>query len=136
MAPVVLAACLVPISLSAAEPIEIGNRLELFVDDYLIDTVTGDIEQQLIRPEPREVVLVTDKPWEGNTSGYYTLMQDGQRYRMIYRGWQHDADKQAAHREVTCLAESKDGIHWTKPTLGLFNWNGSTENNNCLAWSG
>jgi hypothetical protein len=117
-----------------AEPIEIGDRLELFVDDYLIASIDGDVSQQLMQPEPKEVVFVADQPWEGNTSGYYTFMQDGDRYRMIYRGWQHDVAQKAVHKEVTCYAESKDGIHWTKPTLGLFDWNGSKQNN--IVWLG
>ena len=35
--------------------------------------------------------------------------------------------------EVTCYAESTDGIHWTKPDLGLFNVGGSKTNNVVLA---
>ena len=120
-------------SLDRQTSIDIGSRLELFVDDHLIDSLDGDIARTLMRPEPKEVVFVTDEPWEGNTSGYYTLFQDGTGddvvYRMIYRGWQHDETKKAAHLEVTCYAESKDGITWTKPKLGLFEWNGSKDNN-------
>jgi hypothetical protein len=118
----------------SAEPVDVGSRLELFVDDHLIDETTGDIRSQLILPEPKEVVFETGEAWEGNTSGYYTVFQDGDLYRMIYRGWQHDAARKAAHKEVTCYAESKDGIHWTKPKLGLFEWNGSKENN--IIWLG
>jgi hypothetical protein len=33
---------------------------------------------------------------------------------------------------VACYAESKDGIHWTKPELGLFEFNGSKQNN--IVW--
>ncbi len=117
-----------------AEPIRVDNRLELFVDDHLIGAVTGDVHQQLLQPEPKDVVFVADAPWEGNTSAYYTFFQDGDVYRMIYRGSQHDEQKKAARREVTCYAESKDGIHWTKPQLGLFEWNGSKENN--IVWVG
>jgi len=113
----------------AAEPIDIGSRLELFIDNHLIEKTTGDVTQEMLKPEPKEVVLVTDSPWEGNTSGYYSLFQDGDLYRMIYRGWQHDEKMKAEHKEVTCYAESKDGIHWTKPNLGLFEWEGSKENN-------
>jgi len=116
----------------AAEPIDISNRLELFVDDHLIAKMTGDVERKLMKPEPKEVILVTDSPWEGNTSGYYTLFQDGDLYRMIYRGWQHDEKMKAMHKEVTCYAESKDGIVWTKPNLGLFEWEGSKDNN--IVW--
>ncbi|MBT6158225.1 MAG: hypothetical protein HOL01_07415 [Planctomycetaceae bacterium] len=118
----------------SAEPVDIGNRLELFVDDHVIGKVTGDVQRTLLRPEPKEVVFVTDEPWEGNTSGYYSYFQSEGLYRMIYRGWQHDPNKKAAHKEVTCYAESKDGIHWTKPKLGLFAWNGSKENN--IVWLG
>jgi hypothetical protein len=119
-------------TVSGAEPVDIGSRLELFIDDHLIDRTEGDVSRQLVRPEPQEVVFVTGKPWEGNTSGYYSLFQDGTTYRMIYRGWQHDAEMKATHKEVTCYAESPDGIHWTKPNLGLFEWNGSKENN--IVW--
>lgn len=114
--------------------VDLGGRLELFVDDYLVDSIEGGITKQTMLPEPKEVVFVADQPWEGNTSGYYTLFQDGDLYRMIYRGWQHDENKKAAHPEVTCYAESKDGIHWTKPKLGLFEWNGSKANN--IVWIG
>mgnify|MGYP002865400556 CR=1 FL=1 len=115
---------------SIAEPLTLGpdgTRRELFVDGFLIAKMTGDIRQHLHRPEPREVVLTTDAPWEGNTSAYYTIFRDGSRFRMYYRGshW----DKKATHREVTCYAESRDGIHWEKPKLGLFEFNGSKQNN-------
>ncbi len=117
-----------------AEVVEVGNRLELFVDGHLIGAIQGDVRQQLLHPEPKDVVFVTNEPWEGNTSGYYTYFQDGDLYRMIYRGWQHDSLQKAAHKEVTCYAESKDGIHWMKPNLGLFEWDGSKKNN--IVWLG
>ncbi len=119
-----------------AEPVDVGNRLELFVDNHLIGKLKGDIRQQLQKPEPKEVVFVTDESWEGNTSGYYTFFQDGDIYRMIYRGWQHDAKMKAEHKEITCYAESKDGIHWKKPNLGLFEWKGSKKNNIVMLGAG
>lgn len=117
-----------------AEPIDVGNRLELFVDDHLIGKISGDIRQELIKPEPKEVVFVTDEPWEGNTSGYYSIFQDGDMYRMIYRGWNHDTKKKMTHKELACYAESKDGIHWNKPKIGAFEWDGSKANN--IVWKG
>ena len=116
------------------DAVDIGKRLELFIDDHLVDKTEGDVSRHLVRPEPEDVVFVTDRPWEGNTSGYYTYFRDGDTYRMIYRGWQHDEQKKAAHKEVTCYAESADGIHWTKPNLGLFEWNGTKETN--IVWLG
>ncbi len=118
----------------AAEPIAIGSRLELFVEPQLVATMNG-VEYRVHRPEPHQVVLVTDKPWEGNTCAYYTIFQDGDRYRMYYRGSHFDEkSRKASHREVTCYAESRDGIQWTKPELGLFEFEGSKKNN--IVWDG
>ncbi|MBI2477731.1 MAG: hypothetical protein HYV60_03510, partial [Planctomycetia bacterium] len=127
--------CCATAAVSAAEPLQIASRLELFADDYAIDKLDGDAALHLHRPEPQEVVLVTDKPWEGNTSAYYTIFRDGDLYRAYYRGshWDEVA-KKAAHPEVVCYAESKDGIHWTKPDLGLFEFGGSKQNN--IVWDG
>lgn len=117
------------------EPIDIGSRLELFVDDFLIDKLGGTARQQLQKPMPQEVVLITDRPWEGNVCAYYTLFQDGDRYRMYYRGAHADEKtKKSLHAEVACYAESKDGVHWERPNLGLVDFGGSKENN--IVWDG
>lgn len=120
----------------AAEPIEIGSRLELFVDDYLIEDMSDGAEQQLQKPVPREVVLVTDEPWEGNGCAYFTVFRDGDLYRMYYRGSHYDPEnrRRRVHREVACYAESTDGVHWTKPELGLFEFEGSKANS--IVWDG
>lgn len=122
--------CAVPMAdLRAADPaIQIGRRLELFVDDALIDS-KENVESFVHEPTPKEVVLVTDEPWEGNTSAYYSIFQDGDVYRMYYRGSHADEKLRSAHEEVTCYAVSKDGVHWEKPSLGLHEWNGSKDNN-------
>ena len=121
--------------LSNIEPgagIHIGSRRELLVDDHLIAALSRDAELRLHRPVPQEVALETDAPWEGNASGYVTVFQDDDRYLMYYRGWHftHDAGSlEFAHPEVVCLAESSDGINWSKPNLGLVEFDGSRNNN-------
>ena len=112
----------------AAGPIKIGSRLEPMVDDYLVDKLT-DAALTLHRPTIREVAIVHDEPWEGNTSTYHTVFQDGELYRMYYRGSHPDKTHGKVPHQVTCYAESKDGIHWTKPELGLVEYNGSKKNN-------
>jgi len=112
----------------AAAPIDIGSRLELFVDDYLIDRLSG-AELRLHKPRPREVVISHDAPWEGGTSHGHVVFQDGSLYRMYYRAaeWDEAADDQLHYS--ACYAESTDGIHWTKTVLGLHEFNGSKQNN-------
>jgi hypothetical protein len=121
----------------ADDPIQIGTRRELFVDDYLIERMSGGAQLRLHRPTPREVAIVCDAPWEGSSCGYTTVFQDGDRYRMYYRG-SHVIYTQEGYRsphpEVTCYAESSDGIRWVKPELGLFEFEGSKKNN--IVWQG
>ncbi|MGI9457723.1 MAG: hypothetical protein ACR2NU_14250, partial [Aeoliella sp.] len=113
----------------ASDPIDIGGQREVFVDDYLIERVDG-VELRLQQPIPREVVIVHDEPWEGNICAYHTVIQDDDTYRMYYRGGHYDEDQQQQTREQRyCYAESKDGIHWTKPNLGLIEVDGSKANN-------
>jgi hypothetical protein len=113
--------------------VDIGSRLEPLVDDYLLERLTGSAKLHAQQPVAQEVVLVADEAWEGNTSAYFTVFQDRERYRMYYRGSHFDATTQkSGHREVTCYAESVDGTHWTKPDLGLFEFNGSKQNN--IVW--
>lgn len=119
---------------SVGTVINIGSKRELFVDDYLIDKKTG-LDLVPLQPEPKEVALVCDAPWEGNTSAYHTIFADDDRFRMYYRGSHWDAEaKTSTHPEFTCYAESRDGISWTKPNLGLFEFQGSRDNN--IVWAG
>ncbi len=122
---------------SSTIPIDIGSRLELMLDDYLIARLSGGAELRLNKPVPREVALVTDRPWEGNACGYFTIFQDGDIYRMYYRGNQFVMTEttldEASHPVVVCYAESDDGVNWVKPDLGLVEFNGSTKNNIILS---
>ncbi len=107
---------------TAAEVREIGSRLTLLVDDWLIDRM-DNTALKLHSPIPREVVFRFDAPWEGNNSAYATVLQDGKQFRLYYRGFGN------SDREYTCVAYSDDGIRWTRPSLGLIEFAGSQANN-------
>ena len=126
------------------KPLGIGSRLELFVDDYLIESMEG-VRLKLHEPQSVGKALTFDKPWEGITSFYHSIFQDEDIYRMYYRGSSHAGFAFPAfvgpgetvipeHEQLTCYAESKDGIHWTRPSLGLFEFDGSRDNN--IVWMG
>lgn len=107
--------------------IQIGGGVQLFTGTALIESLQG-VTLRLHQPERREVVFRFDAPWEGAESAYVTMLRDGDKFRMYYRGGGETT------QESTCLAESTDGINWTRPELGLFEFNGSRENN--IIWVG
>lgn len=130
-----LSAALTISATAHGETINIGSRLELCVDDALFESQDG-VRFVLHRPTPREVAIVYDQPWEGNTSGYATVMRDGATYRMYYRGaaMVYEEKLQKKHTEVACYAESDDGIHWKRSKLRLHKWPGGETNN--IIWRG
>ena len=116
-----------------ADVYNIGNKRELFVDDQMIEKM-DNAEIKLHNPIERELSFKLDQPHEGNCSCYFTIFKDGDKYRMYYNGGHFaqygilgNARKQ--HAEFTCMAESTDGINWTRPNLGLVEFNGSKNNN-------
>ena len=113
------------------EVISLGDRREIFVDNFLIDKLEGVSIIKHI-PVDEGKVLPFDKPWEGIFCGYCTIIKDGEVYRVYYRGLPTDG-KDGTNDETTCIAESKDGINWVKPELGLYEINGSSKNNVILA---
>lgn len=119
---------------ACAQPLDIGSRRELFVDDFLIDRLTGSAAQRLHHPQIQEIVLTHDMPWEGSGSGYHSIFKDGDKYRMYYKCWQLTVTPDGKvntgeHPLFCCYAESDDGIKWRKPELGLHEFKGSKANN-------
>src|SRR4051812_43682448 len=93
------------VSVRAAEPIALGTRCEMFVDDFLISELHG-VTLKLHEPARRKIVLTTDQPWEGITCAYFSVIQDGRKARLYYRGSDGGSDHSDA--QVTCVAESDD----------------------------
>lgn len=71
----------------------------------------------------------------GHAILYGTVMKQGDTFRMWYLGM-HETEVKAGQApgwwRPMCYAESQDGVHWTKPELGLVELNGTTKNNVCL----
>ncbi len=58
-------------------------------------------------------------------AGYACVIYENGKFRLWYNA---DSDE-PGRGWVICYAESNDGIHWTKPELGLVNYKGSKKNN-------
>ena len=143
---ILLLLLLLSVTARAEGPVDIGSRLEPFVDDFLVHRMDG-ARLTLHRPVPRERVLACDQPWEGNGVNYVSVFQDGPIYRMYYRGrnrkYQPGKTGDPTNpqgvgivdtRATYCYAVSTDGIHWTKPKLGMFEFQGAKKNN--IIWDG
>lgn len=113
--------------LSAGEPIPVGNRKRLVWDDTLFQTSDG-IRFEMHRPQlTRERNLIADQPWESwQMGGMSSLLHDNGTFRLWY-GVSHGIRN--GEEYAVAYAESDDGIHWTKPELGLVEYAGSTKNN-------
>lgn len=112
--------------------INIGNRRELFVDDFLVDEKRTTAGKRLNHPVRRECVMTNDSPWEANGWVYYTVFKDGDIFRMYYITYPMSNKEKTEHVPYfyrICYAESRDGITWHKPALGICEIDGSTENN-------
>lgn len=111
--------------------LQLHDDRQLFVDDFLIDKL-DNVALRLNTPHNEGSVLKFDKPWEGRFSAYFTIIEDQGLYRAYYRG-RPLAGKDGDAGEVTCYAESKDGVTWTKPDLGIHQIGGSKKNNVILS---
>ena len=112
-------------------PVKIGNRREVFWDDYLIDTALTNAYLKQHPPVPREIVKTFDEPWEGDSGNYWTIVKLDEGYRMYYiirNMFTEDGKDLEKHKmRINCL-ESKDGIHWTAPELNIRPFDGHKTN--------
>jgi len=108
-------------------------HLHLLVDDHEIQHYTN-LLRVLNRPKKLEApVIVPDQPWEATQRlqawGSVLRETDG-----TFRCWYYSTDNPVFDPEQMTrggygYAESRDGIHWEKPDLGLIEFRGSKQNN-------
>ena len=108
--------------------IDIAGNKQLFIDDALIAS-SENIAFHVNPPvKTGETTLAPDKPWESASLNWFSVMEDDGKFRMWYEcydieGWPTPDDTSF------CYAESKDGVHWEKPALGLYDYQGSRDTN-------
>jgi len=122
------------VRIHAEEPINVGSDKQLFLDELFFAT-SKDITLKIQAPRKTgEAILRREHPWESATLNWFNVVQDQGRidrsakYRMWYEAYDVDGWPTADDTSF-CYAESRNGIHWTKPELGLFAYKGSKRNN-------
>ncbi len=131
--------------------LQIGDRRQFFFDDLMLEQVQ-DVTRRFYSPEKvsDKPMIKSDQPWEHVT--YFTcnawnVIYDPKDkiFKCWYEDWTVDQPKNAHSwiRETDgkfcvdfhgtwtsrlCYAESKDGINWKKPALGIIKENGHDTN--------
>jgi hypothetical protein len=91
-------------------PITLNQRRQLFLDDYLIASMTNVQRRvQLAEKYKGNPVLWQTEPWEDPFNIVYgSVIRDGEKYKMWYKSG-----------AGVSYAESDDGITWSRPRLDL-----------------
>jgi hypothetical protein len=74
-----------------------------------------------------EPLLKPDRPWEESCVGYCTVLRADEQWHLWYSSY--DRNYRDDNDSYLCYARSKDGVHWEKPSLGVYSYRGSTNNN-------
>jgi hypothetical protein len=109
----------------------VGAGRELFVDDYRVEEL-ADVDR-VVHPgvKDQRPLIVADKPWEKTVYYSSVISPAPGTFQLFYTCFN---DQEPFYH--TCLAESTDFVTWTKPTVGLIAYKGSTANNIVFAGGG
>jgi hypothetical protein len=108
--------------------LDLGTRRQLLFNDSLVSDLSGEFQ---ITPNPAQrtegPVLSPEEPWERYGLHSVSVVEHDGLYRLWYGARGEDKVGRL------CYATSSDGIHWTRPSLGIVEYEGSKENNIVLA---
>lgn len=113
------------------EPLKLSGR-EVFWDSYLVNTSRTSASLKQHPPRREEVVITLDRPWEGDGCDYFSIICLDGVYRMYYLAWEMFDPNITVHKTNAikiCCIESRDGIHWERPSLNLRQFDGAGDNN-------
>jgi len=119
-------------TLAEPEPrrvIDVGSKKQLFIDELFIQSSRG-VTLTMNSPDRDGIVLLTnDQPWETGPETYIGVYSSVIKEDGVVRLW-YDSRRGGDQRYGrVAYAESKDGLHFTKPILKLHEIDGSKENN-------
>lgn len=137
--------------LNAADTRLVRDEHVLFIDDHFIESNSG-LERKLHQPQDIDSnpVIVPEHPWEHRRIPYGSVLwfPAERKFKCWYltlniydsrpgfRGYRKEHHVPIHEAAFLCYAESKDGVKWTKPKLGLHEFRGSKQNNIVLVSPG
>jgi hypothetical protein len=111
-------------------PVAVGSQRQLLFDDAMVESMR-DLRRTYhqVTKHAQNPILVPEKPWETQARSILplTVLRDSQSgtLRVWYSAWGKQVDKPT----FMCVADSRDGLHWQRPSLGIFEFDGSKDNN-------
>lgn len=108
------------------KPYVIGSKKQLMIDKRFI-AQSENIELVMNPPADKMIVLQSEKPWEDYRVLLTSVVDTGEKYLMYYQAMKQN--ERGGLNSYFCLAESSDGIQWSRPRLGLVDFQGSKDNN-------
>jgi hypothetical protein len=132
-----IALCAAALPTSAEEPVKLGLHTQLMVDDVLLAAKEGVVRTAHACRKLPKPVIEPERPWEGSRTYIYgTVLGDAAagQFRMWYMSRNQtqparDPQLTCAKADLVLYATSSDGVQWRRPDLGLFEYNGSKQNN-------
>jgi hypothetical protein len=115
---------------TTAYTVEISNHPQMFLDDLCVAT-TVNLERQIQQPVKHSgnPILTKENPWEAYRIEHPVVVFDADRKRfLMYYTAFSDAAKLADVGGVICIAESDDGLSWTRPRLDFHPHGGGPTN--------
>lgn len=122
------------------EPVEIGTEPQFVFDSFIVDNHYAlkykkqSVERVFHAPQKH-----ARNPLIAGDGGYVTVRRhsDTGQFQMWYQTHTPRLNAEGKHvgsHYAIAYAESEDGINWTLPKLGLYDWKGTKDNN--IVWTG
>ena len=116
-----------------------GDQYYLFDHRILEHVENAFLSLGTVTKDPHNPLFVADRPWEAWLDNLYgTILYDEEErlFRLWYSPFLYhkfvpggNLNEEGRNESGLCYAFSEDGIKWTKPELGLVDFEGSRKNN-------
>lgn len=119
------------------EPVAIGSEPQFVFDNYIVDNHWPiKYKRESMRRVFHQPTKFEENPVIGVDGGYPVVLRDAETglFRLWYQTWVASPVKGKSGRYAIAYGESRDGLTWTLPKLGLYEWKGTKENN--VVWTG